>query len=122
MFNHLLTTNPYDILEVSNSASNTEITKAFTLAMKRKKYALDLIAQARKSLLNQEDRLIADYLRPHLVTVKRFKAQDTSLLEKPVQTLDYLSQFDNLEEVISASGDEGKIDQKLGQNLWQNIK
>jgi curved DNA-binding protein CbpA len=122
MFNHLLTSNPYDILGVTPGASNAEITKAFTLAIKRKEYPLDLIAQARKCLLNPQHRLIADYLRPYLAAVKRFKPQDVSQLDNPVPVLEYLTQFDTLEQVTIASEDDGVIDQKLGKNLWQNIK
>ena len=122
MFNHLLTSNPYDILGVTPGASNAEITKAFTLAIKRKEYPLDLIAQARKCLLNRQHRLIADYLRPYLSAVKRFKLQDVCELDNPLPVLEYLTQFDTLEQVIIASQDDGAIDQKLGKNLWQNIK
>ena len=122
MFNHLLTSNPYDILGVPPGASNAEITKAFTLAIKRKKYSLELIAQARKCLLNRQYRLIADYLRPYLATVKRFKSQEVSELDNPVPVLEFLTQFDTLEQVIIDSEDDGVIDQKLGKNLWQNIK
>jgi hypothetical protein len=56
--------NPYDVLEVSSGASNEEITKAFALAMKHRKYPPDAIALARKSLMNPQERIIADYLRP----------------------------------------------------------
>jgi len=122
MFNHILTSNPYDILGVPPGASNVEITKAFTLAIKRKEYPLELIAQARKCLLNRQDRLIADYLRPYLASVKRFKPQDVSALNNSEPVLEYLTEFDTLEQVIIASEDDGAIDQKLGKNLWQNIK
>ena len=44
-----ITPNPYDVLEVSPGASDKEITVAFAMAMKRRKYPPDAIALARKS-------------------------------------------------------------------------
>ena len=39
--------NPYDVLGVSQAASNAEITKAFALAMKRREYSTEAIAKAK---------------------------------------------------------------------------
>lgn len=92
--------NPYDILGVSQAASKAEITKAVAVAMKRKQYPVDVIAKAQKSLLKSEERIIADYLRPILPTIKRFKHTDLSALEQPAPTLVLLTEFDGLEEAI----------------------
>ena len=89
--------NPYDILGVSSAASKAEITKAFILAMKRKEYPVDVIAHANKSLMNPEKRIIADYLRPILPTIKRFKCQDLSGIENLNYELNLLDEFDNLD-------------------------
>ena len=94
--------NPYSVLEVSNGASNTEITKAFTQAMKQRKYPPDQIAKARKILMNKEERILADYLRPNNQLVKRFKA-----FEIPKQDVDFtweiLPEFDSISEDITDS-------------------
>ena len=68
--------NPYKILAVSTLASNAEITKAFGVAMKLRKYPPDLIAKARKSLMNPDERIIADYLSPVIPRVNRFRVAD----------------------------------------------
>jgi len=96
--------NPYDILGVSQTASDTEITKAFTMAMKRREHSPDVIAKARKSLMNSQERILADYLRPILPTVKRFKRVDFSELKAPEPTIELLPEFDGLEEALANNG------------------
>ena len=68
--------NPYKVLAVSPLASNAEITKAFAVAMKQRKYPPDQIAKARKSLMNPDERIIADYLSPIIPVVNRFRVAD----------------------------------------------
>ena len=68
--------NPYRVLAVSPLASNAEITKAFGVAMKQRKYPPDIIAKARKSLMNPDERIIADYLSPVIPRVNRFRVAD----------------------------------------------
>ncbi|MGM3309139.1 molecular chaperone DnaJ [Anabaena sp. WFMT] len=99
--------NPYDILGVSQAASKAEITKAVAVAMKRKQYPVDVIAKAQKSLMKSEERIIADYLRPILPTIKRFKYTDLTVLTKPAPTLVLLSEFDGLDEAIAMSAVRG---------------
>lgn len=94
--------NPYEILGVSPAASKAEITKAVAVAMKQKRYPVDVIAKAQKSLMKSEERIIADYLRPILPIVKRFKYTDVSALEQPMSTLTLLSEFDGLEAAIAS--------------------
>lgn len=110
--------NPYDVLGVSPGASNAEITKAFALAMKHRKYPPDAIAKARKSLMNPQERIIADYLRPIIGTVKRFKRSDFSALDEPIPTLEFLSEFDGLEKAIADSNQVSETDKRLGATLF----
>ncbi|MDJ0745434.1 MAG: hypothetical protein QNJ32_19010 [Xenococcaceae cyanobacterium MO_167.B27] len=113
-----ITPNPYDVLEVSPGASNKEITVAFAMAMKRRKYPPDAIATARKSLMNPQERIIADYLRPILAPVKRFKRSDFSVLDTPAPKLEFLAEFDGLEDAISASHQVSESDKRLGAMLF----
>jgi curved DNA-binding protein CbpA len=91
-----LDSNPYDILEISTAASTAEITKAFGLAMKRRSYSMDSIAKARKILMNPQDRIVADYLRPHLPLVQRLKTMSFSELSKPLPSLEILNTMDDI--------------------------
>lgn len=94
--------NPYKILEISPLASNTEITKAFALAIKQRKYPPDEIARARKSLMNPDERIIADYLNPIMPLVKRFKFSESEPVEQaepPVAERWDLEQIDRLIEI-----------------------
>lgn len=99
--------NLYDILGVSPAASRAEIARAVAVAMRRRQYPVDIIARAQRSLLRSEERIIADYLRPILPTVKRFKYTDLSALNQPVLALVLLSEFDVLERA-SASATEAE--------------
>lgn len=102
--------NPYDILKVSPSASKAEITKAVAVAMKEKKYPVDVIAKAQKSLMKAEERIIADYLRPVLPTIKRFKYSDLSALNQSEPSLELLSEFDGLEGAIAQAAAEESLE------------
>ncbi|MDV3001933.1 MAG: hypothetical protein N5P05_003539 [Chroococcopsis gigantea SAG 12.99] len=103
--------NPYEILDVSHEASEAEITKAFALAMKAKKYPADAIARARKSLSNPQERIIADYLRPILPLVSRFKRQDFSELDQPPPELTLLPEFDTFPSQLD-------LDRKLARRVF----
>ncbi len=98
--------NPYVILGVSPAASKAEITKAVAVAMKRKQYPVDVIAKAQKSLMKPEERIIADYLRPILPAIKRFKTSDLSALAESAPTLVILPEFDGLEQAIAQATQE----------------
>ncbi|MHC5598217.1 MAG: molecular chaperone DnaJ [Nostoc sp.] len=104
--------NPYNILGVSPAASKAEIAKAVAVAMKQKKHPVDIIAKAQKSLLKPEERIIADYLRPILPTIKHFKYRDLSPLVQPAPTLVLLPEFDGLEQAIAESAQEERIEQE----------
>ncbi|MCT7952230.1 J domain-containing protein [Ancylothrix sp. C2] len=94
MENKQCSANPYDILGVSPAASKAEITKAMGLAMKRKEYPLQEIAAAQKSLLDSQKRIIADYLRPILPPIKRFKRTDFSSIQTTAPQLNLLADFE----------------------------
>jgi curved DNA-binding protein CbpA len=110
--------NPYDVLEVSPAASAKEITQAFALAMKKKKYNPKQIAEARKQLMDTQQRIIADYLRPILPPIQRFKKQDLSLLNQPLPKLELLPEFDGLDEEYKNSNTISEQDQQLGLKLF----
>ena len=112
------TPNPYDVLEVSPAASNKEITLAFAMAMKKRKYPPKAIAIARKSLIDPQARIIADYLRPILPVVKRFKRTDYSMLNTPIPKIEFHSEFDDLEQTISNTNPIAASDKKLGEALF----
>ena len=104
--------NPYDILGVSQAASKAEITKAVASAMKRKQYPVDVIAKAQKSLMTPSERIIADYLRPILPSIKRFKSNDLSALDEAEPRLILLSEFDGLEQAIAIAAQEERLERE----------
>ena len=110
--------NPYDVLEVSPGASNQEITRAFGMAMKKRQYSPKAIAIARKSLMNPQDRIIADYLRPIVPVVQRFKRSDFSILNTPAPKIEFIVEFDDLEEAVSQIDKVSQSDKRLGKVLF----
>jgi hypothetical protein len=56
--------NPYQILEVSQDANNSQILKAQMLAMRKQQYSNNDIAQARAQLSKPTTRLAADFTFP----------------------------------------------------------
>ncbi len=104
--------NPYDVLNVSKESSNKEITRAFGMAMKRKQYSMEVIAQARKTLMNEEERILADYLQPIIPSIQRFKHSDLSELVNPTPTLEIIP------ELTDSTTDISHIKQKLGSTLF----
>ena len=114
------TPNPYEVLGVSPNASMAEIAKAFTVAMQQRKYPVDVIASSRKRLMNPRERLVADYLLPippSFSSVIEFQRTDFSALFEPVPTLEFLSEFDGLEEAIASSNEVTEVDRRLGETL-----
>ena len=112
------TLNPYEVLEVSPAASNKEITVAFAMAMKKRKYSPSAIAIARKSLIDPRERIIADYLRPILPIVRRFKRSNYSTLNTPIPKIEFLTEFDNLEAAINNVNEISSSDKRLGEALF----
>ncbi len=119
MENKLSNPNPYEVLEVSPSASPAEITKAFTLAMKKRRYSADIIAKARKTLMNPEERLLADYFSPILPTIQPLNRVDFSQLKHPPESIEFLGEFDDLQELMKDHKKNRDIDQKLGLALFK---
>jgi hypothetical protein len=117
--------NPYDVLEVAQGASKMEINQGFKKAIQKKKYPLAVISQAHKCLLNSQQRLMADYLRPYLPMIHRFKRQDLSALAQSEAELLLLLEFDGLEEEMEKN--QGLLtpdDQLLGQvrfARWERV-
>ena len=120
-----ITENPYKILGVSPLASDAEITKAFSLAMKQRKYPPDAIAKARKSLMNHEERIIADYLNPIIPLVKRFKSSDyndENRIDYPVEERLTIDQIDRLIQIevdkLARVDRERDSDRELANLVW----
>lgn len=110
--------NPYNVLGISQAASNAEITKAFAMAVKCREYPPDTIAKARKSLMNTQERLMADYLRPILLPIHSFKRENFSALEASAPSLEFLPEFDRLEEGIVDTNQTSETDKRLGLTLF----
>ncbi|MBL1211554.1 MAG: molecular chaperone DnaJ [Geminocystis sp. GBBB08] len=113
-----ITPNPYDVLEVSSGASIGEITKAVKMAMKKKRYNINQIAEAKKNLIDDQKRLIADYLRPNLTLIQRFKKEDLSLLNEPMPIINFIANFDNLDQSYQKTETISEEDKKLGFELF----
>jgi hypothetical protein len=118
--------NPYKILGVSPLASDAEITKAFSLAMKHRKYPPDAIAKARKSLMNPDERIIADYLSPIIPLVKRFKSSDPNdehQIDYPVEERLTIEQIDRLiqseSDKLARCDRERDSDRELANLVWE---
>ncbi|MBE9116949.1 molecular chaperone DnaJ [Lusitaniella coriacea LEGE 07157] len=110
--------NPYDVLGVAPTASNAEIIKAFAMAIQRRNYSADAIAKARKSLMNPQERLVADYLRPQLPQrIPPFEVEDLSDLENLELNFTLLSQWDGLDRAIANASSVTEIDQRVGAKL-----
>ena len=118
MNDRLIIPNPYDVLEISPGASNKEITLAFAMAMKRRKYSPDAIAIARKTLMNPDERIIADYLRPIIRPIQRFKRSDLPALDTPAPKIEFLAEFDGLENAIANIDKVSQSDRQLGVTLF----
>jgi hypothetical protein len=113
--------NPYDILGVSRSASNVEITKAVAKAMKLRQYPANIIAQAQKSLLNPQKRLLSDYLCPILPIAERFKHQDLSILDSPTPQLELLDFMSEPNVDVLSENSISNLDRIIGQTLFPEI-
>ena len=107
--------NPYDILNVSQAASKAEILAAKVNAIKQKQYPLNVIADAEKKLLKPKERILADYLRPILPIVKRFRKEDLSSLLSPAPALNFITDFDDLDSALLQSLAEEKLEQETLQ-------
>lgn len=105
--------NPYDVLAVAEGASAAEITIAFKKAMQKKKYSVKQIAEARKQLMNPQQRLMADFLKPNLPIIQRFKKSDLSILNQPIPIIKLSEDFN----IKIDDKNMNKIEQKLAEQL-----
>ncbi len=89
--------NPYQVLDLQQDASKSEITRAVMVAMKNRKYSLQKIQHAQRQLLNPEKRLAADFLFPAKVKSRRLKGinLDIQIDDITINSLD-TNAFDSL--------------------------
>jgi hypothetical protein len=98
---------PYEILEVDPAASNAEVLKAFAKAMQRKRYSPDILAKARKALMDPVDRAIVHYLWGSW-------RQVTDVQDPNLEVLDILTtEIDKLDGVIKNMVPEGQLTSEL---------
>ncbi len=93
---------PYEVLGVNPGASNAEIGAAMARAMKARQFDARVIAEAQRTLLDPDRRLLADFMRPVLPEVHRWKRVDLSGLERDDtgEALTELPALDGLEDAI----------------------
>ncbi len=122
---HQIVENPYKILSVSPLASSAEITKAFGVAMKLRKYPPDIIAKARKSLMNPDERIIADYLSPVISRVNRFRVADGTGKDSVVYPIEERLTPEQIDRLIQIEIDKielqdrvQEIDTELANLIW----
>ncbi len=109
--------NPYTILGLNSASSKAEITKAMAIAMKEKRYPVQEIAKAQKSLMKPEERLVADFLMPHHDPISRFQKSDFSQLQKIDPHFEMLPEGDLVEEFIVNRKKISEEDIRLGQAI-----
>jgi hypothetical protein len=115
--------NPYKILGVSRLASDAEITKAFSVAMKERKYPPDAIAKARKSLMNPDERILADYLSPAIPPIKRFRSSvvDRETLSEERLNPEQVDRLIHLEiDKLERENREAERDLELANLVWDS--
>lgn len=93
--------NPYEVLGVPMTASNQEIAAAMASAIKAKKYPPQVIAEAQRTLLDPQRRLLANFFLPMLPTVHRWRRFDLSELDSAEVVMEPLSEYDGLEDAIA---------------------
>ena len=71
-----------------------------------------------KALMNPEERIIADYLRPIISPIQRFKRSDLSALDTPAPKLEFLAEFDDLDTAIEDTNKVSQSDRRLGAILF----
>lgn len=77
--------NPYEILEVPQDATNAQILKSMTVAMRKRKFSNNDIAHARSQLSKPTTRLAADFT---------FPVFDTEFDLENLKAINALSDFD----------------------------
>jgi len=116
-----MNTNPYNILGLTRAVSKKEIVMAKMTAMKKKQYPLNMIAEAEKALLDPQKRIIADFLLPVLPTIQRFKRTDFSALDEVLLELEFLEEFDGLDQAIAQTSKISEFDIQIGKALVASL-
>jgi predicted RNA methylase len=113
---------PYEVLAVEPTATNAEILQAFALAMQRKQYPPDVLAKARKVLMDPNDRPLLDYLWGTWRKRSDVQVVDSTLLDRldaEVALLDRAIQDLSIDHLTPASMDAeiAAADHLLGKSL-----
>jgi hypothetical protein len=118
--------NYHQTLEVSPSASKAEINEDFEIAIKQQKSPVETIAEARESLMNPEEQIIADYLNPVIPIVKYIRSSDINdrdLTEDTVEAESTCNQIDRLIKTeidkLEADSLEQDSDLELANLVWE---
>jgi hypothetical protein len=113
-------------LEVSPFASKAEINEDFEIAIKQQKSPVETIAEARESLTNPEEQIIADYLNPVIPIVKYIRSSDINdrdLTEDTVEAESSCNQIDQLIQTeidkLEADSLEQDSDLELANLVWE---
>jgi hypothetical protein len=114
---------PYEVLAVDPTATNAEILQAFARAMQRKQYAPDVLAKARKVLMDPADRPLLDYLWGTWHKQPAIQEADSTLLDTldaEIAMLDRAIQNLSIEDGLTRESMATEIaaaDRLFGQSL-----
>jgi predicted RNA methylase len=114
---------PYEVLAVDPTATNAEILKAFAKAMQRKQYAPEVLAKARKVLMDPSDRPLLDYLWGTWRKHSDIREADPTLLDTldaEIKLLDLSIQNLSVDDCLTGESMATEIaaaDQLFGQSL-----
>ncbi len=91
---------PYEVLAVAPNAGKAEVLKAFAKALQRRKYPPDVLARARKALVDPLDRTIAHYLWGSWQQSTETTDPDPAVLELLQAEIDHLkAEIQNMEPI-----------------------
>lgn len=108
--------NAYAVLDVAPDTPIAEIPKVFAKAVKLKQYPAEMLAKARKQLMNPKTRIIADYFRPLPSQEIKGDHQEDFLESADVHS-NFCSDWDQLELAIAAETNVSEIDMRVGETL-----
>ncbi|MEB3196145.1 MAG: hypothetical protein VKP62_02980 [Candidatus Sericytochromatia bacterium] len=91
--------NPYTILDIPPGADNATVAKAMASAMKARRYPAHILADAQRTLLSSERRLLADFLLPVLPAPRRLAIP----VEPPLPPTLPAWPHENLDELVRAT-------------------
>lgn len=114
---------PYEVLAVEPTATNAEILKAFAKAMQRKQFTPDILAKARKVLMDPADRPLLDYLWGTWRKQSDVQEADPTLLDTldaEIEMLDRAIQNLSIDDCLTPESMKTEIaaaDRLFGQSL-----